>query len=900
MAQQSYFNILDNTRQTVDVQVKVKTVGCTGCPLDGKSHKFLKPEKRVTGKKVMVWGTSPSVEDAESRSLFRSGDTVGRWIRKGLGLASLDLNDVDRAVVVRCQPGGKVSDEVARHCQVFNRQDLEANAGEASVHVIFGDRAAQSLLRGEYRKDRPIFFSEKLKAFVVTLDNPISLNYTPRPDKIDVFKRRMKAVAPLSRRKSRFAVLYNQDYHLIGSAKEAKSVLKKLRRYCINNSERASLDIEEDKVKTRNGFKSVLLMVGISVKPGQAYVFPLDHPETEMSPREIRRVKRLLKVFIEDPKVKKTFHHGSSDGHGFLKSEGIKLRGYDFDTNYSCYLDDPEQKQYGLDALSTKYYPEFAEYKHVIKPFFVEGAKRLRFSKIPLKVLWRYNAGDADIGKRLEVKTKKHAGPLLRAYTLAAFTVDKMQRTGPLLDAKYLEEVLVARIPPKLRAINKELQLISGNPNINLNSTPELQRVLYDTLRLPDVSGKRSTDKEVLKVLERHKRGRFAGLVMEKRRLDKIEGTYIDGFKRSAAAHGGQIRTKWWLTGAATGRMRAGGGGEKDDTIVNMQNLHGDPLMQNLMISTTLWWEMLKYRASGLWKKAARFFAALPLFLACDYSQIELRVLAEMSGDPALVRAFQEGIDLHCMVGKEIMGFDPEVVKKDKKVRRGVKAISFGIVYGLGPEGLHADMVAAGLPVSLDDVKEILRKYFKRYNKVEQFINDMKAFVERHGYVDTLFGFRRPIWAGDDEFDERGTFWGNRSVNTPIQGTAHTFLLIAMALLHLKADKYDKLNKILAEIHDSLVFWSTLENVSDAMQQLKRLMEKDVPEYAKEQFGVNLKVPLLAEASIGYRFGTMLPEEEGLTPELLAAPHKFLQRLDAYCIDTEKKIDEKWPLPKAA
>lgn len=268
----------------------------------------------------------------------------------------------------------------------------------------------------------------------------------------------------------------------------------------------------------------------------------------------------------------------------------------------------------------------------------------------------------------------------------------------------------------------------------------------------------------------------------------------------------------------------------------------------------------------------------LDVFLSADGSQIELRALAELSDDPTLIRQFQEAAkdrknpfkDVHCQVGHMMTGWPIERIKDDKKTRRVCKNVHFGIAFGLGEESVYpyvvAKMRAVDGPgcdltgITKPRMVQLHRRYFRVYKGVGRYIQEQRDKAERLGYVETLFGFRREIRKDDAG---RKTYWANQAVNTPVQGTAHQFLLIALALLKQKPQTYSLLQRCIMEVHDALYFLVKLRDLPKAYIQLMHLFEVGAWEYAKQQFDLKLRVPLLAEATAGFCMGSMV-EYEGV------------------------------------
>ena len=261
----------------------------------------------------------------------------------------------------------------------------------------------------------------------------------------------------------------------------------------------------------------------------------------------------------------------------------------------------------------------------------------------------------------------------------------------------------------------------------------------------------------------------------------------------------------------------------------------------------------------------------LKAFFALDYSQAELRILAEVSEDPLLIKQFQDAAsdpgnplkDVHCQVGHQLTGWSVEKIKKNPNARKVVKNMQFGIVFGKGRGGIYDYVVSRIREIDGEnaDLTGITRKfvedsydaYFKKYTGVARYMKTAQADGEEKGYVESIFEFRRAIF--DD--DARSTFTGNQSINTPIQSAAHTLLLIAMALIHMKPRTFNMLQTPVMEVHDALDFFVKVRDLPEAHKQGKHLLEVAVVEYTAKHFKRKLKVPLIAEAEAGFCLGSL-------------------------------------------
>lgn len=257
----------------------------------------------------------------------------------------------------------------------------------------------------------------------------------------------------------------------------------------------------------------------------------------------------------------------------------------------------------------------------------------------------------------------------------------------------------------------------------------------------------------------------------------------------------------------------------------------------------------------------------LNVFLALDYSQLEIRFLAEVAGDKLLIRQLNAGRDIHCLVGNTLTGASFETIKKDEALRRSIKGFHFALIYGVSKNSMHGHLVGEGVKITRQQAELYYDRYFERYPGVAAYMEKQRAFADKYGYIETIFGFRSDIHKNDDT---RSTFWGNQAINRPIQGAAHTLLLIAMALLKLKPQTYELLHwnsKILMEVHDALYFRVLLRNLSPAFAIALKLFQQDISEYIQWYFKRTIGVPLIAEAKAGFCLGSMV-DYKGETPEI--------------------------------
>lgn len=828
------------TLSSAQVTKREKDVrGCNACPLNGKTK--LMGLDRVSGKKAFMWALMPSQGDVKKQLEFSTGE-ASDFLWSEMNRIGLSRKDFDIQFLVRCRATEKSEEGYAidrapnnkeiKCCSLHTDAALSAHGSRSHVWLVFGYDAGKTLFPQEFKKDRPIFWSDKRRVMVFCLDHPRYMVRDIPKYRLRDFRRKLLAFKFQFHNPGRFSFINAQDYKGLHRPESVKRLLDIIR----SSKERPAIDIEHGVI---DGQKK-LLMVGFCLTPGVARSVIVDHGESKATKQQRDAVVSLLQEYLEDSSHKKIFQYGSSDVRELKSLVGVKVKGYNYDSLYASYMERPFQGSYGLDTLSSVDFPEFSGYKRLLG-----NEPDMNYANIPLATLMPYNCVDADITKRKEKETRDFIRPgLMQTYIWAGFTVDAMEQRGPFFDKKYLKDV-ASVIPKRLKMVEERLKVIAGKPNFNPNASLQCAQVMFDQLKLREVNG-RSTGEAVLSVLA--KRHEFPALLGEQRRLKKMDSTYLANYQKSADMNGGSLRTKWFLTGAATGRLRSGGSKKGYEGRVNFQNLHGDPLLENLLVSDLEWSKVLNEKATR------QEIDDLVCFLSFDYSQIEIRMLAEAAGETLLLKQFETGMDIHSLVGHELTGEPVEAIANNRDTRTAVKAIHFGIIYGLGDVGLYEDLRSNGIKVTLDRVKELKQAYFKRYRFVRQYIQDQIKKVEELGEVETLFGFVRPI-LGD--YDERGTYWGNQAVNTPIQGSAHQLLLNAMALLHTKPKQFDTLSKLVAEIHDALLFFVPLGELRRAYDQGMNLLQKAVPEYCAQVLGRKINVPLVADAKAGFRYGTL-------------------------------------------
>lgn len=859
--------------------------GCEYCP-QNNAPGIRKIKGTVEGKSIMVWAQSPGpTENAEGRELI---GRAGKWFWARMAEAGIRRSDCDIQNVVRCFPADRIDGRLVMRdpskeeifcCSVYNESAIAKS--RAKVHIILGQVAAKQLL-GNKATSEKIFWSEKLSGRVILLDHPAYfIRGFASKEKLRSFRTGLQAAVRYAKEKGgRFSYLEQQDYAGITDIVSARKVAAEIRESA--KRVRISADLEDGWVEG----KRVALCYGFSTRAGWARSFLLQHPGPKVSQEEREAIQEIVAGLLQDENIRKVAHGGTYDVEQTIETMGCELRGFDFDSRYSEYFKYPGRRSYALAEIVAVRFPEFAGFKEVVMPEAAPPGKsydwaykagKLDFAKVPWEKLVLRNCADADLTKRIEVSTKKFASaPLLRVYMDAAFTLERMRDNGPWFDYKQCE-LLGEIYPARLKKQKAELQLMAGDPNLNPGSPEQVCEVIYEKLKLPYEGKKPNTQKHTLeKIAHLHP---FVPAVSEYRKDSKIESTYRMGFKKCADEYGGRLKTKWWLTGTKTGRLSSGGSREgAEERTINLQNIHGEQQLQNLLVSDVGWRDI--YRAwkdeHELNKEWWKPFLNRKVYLVLDYSQMELRFLAQSSGDQLLIQQFNSGKDIHCLVGHEMTGWPEELIAKSRKKRVLIKGFHFGILYGLTIDGLYERILAQGVKVKRQRVAEMYRRYFERYGMVKSFISRMRRMAELKGYVENLLGFRCPI---DTTGNEKGGFWANLAVNAPIQGGAHQLLLIALAILQRKPKTFALIRTPEAEIHDALNIPVLLKDLFEALQLAKKLLQESVLRVLREDFNLDWQVPLLAEAKAGFRYGVTVE----ISPETTMG--EFMNR---WCEENQK------------
>ncbi|MGW8311373.1 MAG: DNA polymerase I [Thiogranum sp.] len=554
-------------------------------------------------------------------------------------------------------------------------------------------------------------------------------------------------------------------------------------------------------------------VVGMSfaVAPGEAAYLPLAHVYPG-APDQLQRERVLeqLRPLLEDPACHKLGHHLKYD-RNVLLNHGVQLRGIAYDSMLESYLLDSTASRHDLDSLCQKY---LSHTNIKFEDVAGKGVKQLTFDQVPLEQAAPYAAEDADMTLQLHrlLWPRLEAEPALKKLfetvelPLLEVLAD-MERSGVRVDVDMLRQQS-QELARRMQAVEQEAHTVAGEP-FNLGSPKQIQAILYDRQKLPVLAktpkGAPSTAEPVLQELALDYA--LPRLILEYRSLSKLKSTYTDKLPEQVDARTGRVHTSYHQAVAATGRLSS-----------------SDPNLQNIPVRTP----------EG--RRIRQAFVAGPgnLILAADYSQIELRIMAHLSGDAGLVEAFERGVDIHRATAAEVFGTAVDEVTADQ--RRSAKAINFGLIYGMSAFGL-----AKQLGIERAQAQAYVDLYFQRYPGVKRYMETTRELARRQGYVETLFGRRLYLPEIKARQVQRRQAAERTAINAPMQGTAADIIKKAMLLVDewIKSSASD--TAMIMQVHDELVFELPGATLERAQQAIRERMES----------AATLSVPLVVDIGVG-------------------------------------------------
>jgi DNA polymerase-1 len=567
-----------------------------------------------------------------------------------------------------------------------------------------------------------------------------------------------------------------------------------------------ALDTETDSL---DEMRARIVGLSFSTEPGVACYIPLTH-DYQGAPEQLPRDEVLarLKPWLEDAGRPKLGQHIKYDRHVFA-NHGIEVRGYAHDTMLQSYVLEVH-KPHGLASLAERHLGRTGiDYETIAG----KGAHQIGFNQVPIDKAAEYSCEDSDqtLDVHLALWPKLERDAKLRfIYDLeieSSEVLYRVERNGVLIDNAVLEQQS-KELGQRIMQLEREAHDLAGQP-FNLGSPKQIGEVLFGKLGLPvkkkTASGAPSTDEEVLEQLAEDYP--LPAKLLEHRSLSKLKGTYTDKLPQMTHPQTGRVHTHYAQAVAVTGRLSS-----------------NDPNLQNIPIRT----------AEG--RRIREAFIAPPghRIASADYSQIELRIMAHISEDEALLRAFRENMDVHRATASEVFGVPMEQVSSEQ--RRYAKVINFGLIYGMSSFGL-----ARNLGIENAAAKSYIDRYFQRYPGVKTYMDETRLSAKSRGYVETVFGRRLYLPEINSPNGPRRGGAERQAINAPMQGTAADLIKLSMVKVQQVLEAGRRRTKMVMQVHDELVFEVPEDEVEWVRAEIPKLMA-----------GVaELRVPLLAELGVG-------------------------------------------------
>ncbi len=602
------------------------------------------------------------------------------------------------------------------------------------------------------------------------------------------------------------AEITETKYHTITDAAEFDGWVQRLAA--------ADLFAFDTETTSLDYMQAEIVGVSFAIEVGEACYVPCGH-DYPGAPEQLTQehVLQALKPLLEDAELKKVLQNYKYDG-SVLHRHGIQLRGVAFDTMLESYVLNSTGSRHDMDSLAKNYLGlETVHFEDIAG----KGAKQITFNQVALEEAGPYAAEDADITLRLHqllwprLQETPELTTLFNELELPlADVIGRIERTGVLIDADALYEQS-AQLAQRIQELEGQAHDVAGRV-FNLGSPKQLQQILFEEQELPVIKktpkGQPSTAEDVLEQLADEYP--LPKLILEFRGLSKLKSTYTDKLPLQVSSVSGRVHTSYHQAVAATGRLSS-----------------SDPNLQNIPVR------------SGEGRRIRQAFIAAPgnKIMAADYSQIELRIMAHLSDDPGLLKAFAAGEDIHKATAAEV--FDVALADVTTDQRRSAKAINFGLIYGMSAFGL-----AKQLGITRGDAQEYVDRYFERYPGVLQYMERTRAQAHEQGYVETLFGRRLYLSQINARNGMHRQAAERAAINAPMQGTAADIIKRAMIAVDGWLQTPDDINadvKMIMQVHDELVFEVPEAQLSAVTERVQALMSA----------AADLKVPLLVDAGIG-------------------------------------------------
>lgn len=596
-----------------------------------------------------------------------------------------------------------------------------------------------------------------------------------------------------------------------------------------NELDQAKLIALDTETTSTDQMEAELVGISLAVEPHRGYYIPVGHRSDPGGQLSMKVVVEILQKALGDPAIPKAGHNLKFDAV-ILERAGLKVYPLSYDTMIAEWLINPASRNLGLKKLA---WVRLDRTMTEIEDLIGKGRNQITMADVPIEEVAPYAVDDAvvllDLIPILEDELIEHqAMELFRSLEMPLIRVlMDMEMHGIRLDRDFLSTMSV-RLEEKLGALEEKIFQKVGR-RFNLNSPKQLSEALFDDLALdpPDrtnrtASGYYSTAADVLEDLaDTHQ---VPSWVLEFREYAKLKSTYVDALQEQINPRTGRVHTSYNQTGSVTGRLAS-----------------SDPNLQNIPIRTEIGREVRQaFIPTKEW-----------LLIAVDYSQIELRVVAHMAGDQAMLKAFKDGEDIHAATAAAI--YNQPLDKVDSVMRRKAKAINFGLIYGMSPYGL-----TQSTDLTLAEAERFVEAYFEQFPGVEAYLERVKEQAVKQGYVETLLGRRRyfPRLSSGANFNVRRRE-EREAINAPIQGTAADIMKQAMLDVRDALESSSLSARMLLQVHDELVLEAPEHEVEQTIQLVRETMES----------AYQLEVPLTTEASFGENWGSLTKVLEA-EPEL--------------------------------
>jgi len=613
-----------------------------------------------------------------------------------------------------------------------------------------------------------------------------------------------KSVEPELTANNRSHSTSDVTYELIGSIKMLVGLLEKLKR-----TRGFVFDLETSDL---DPFQAKIAGIALSWVEGVAYYIPLSHPDISLSYKE---TLDKIKPIFENVTIRKYGQNLKFDT-AILAHHGIEVQNVYFDSMLASYVLNPSNRQHGLGALAEK----LLDYTMIpIKDLIGSGKNQKRMTEVPAAEVTAYACEDADITLRickiLEAQIDNSAMKNL-FYNLEMpliAVLRTMEENGIRIDLDLLKSISID-LDGQLKTLIDEIHRIAGH-EFNISSPQQLGNILFEDLKIHEELGKRKPKKTKSgqistseQTLERYAAHPVVQKVLDYRQFTKLKNTYIDAFPELVNPLTGKLHTSYMQAVAATGRLSS-----------------TNPNLQNIPIRTSLGKEMRR--------------AFIPsrddyVLLSADYSQVELRIMAHLSGDPVLIDGFMQGDDIHAATAASIFDVDIHQVTGDQ--RRKAKTINFGIMYGMNKYGL-----ANRLNISASEAEEFIYNYFATYPNIQMFMRETIRQAQEQGYVETMMNRRRYLPEIKSTNRNIREFAERTAINTPIQGSAADLIKQAMLNVHNFMIEEEPAAAMLLQVHDELVFEVEKSIVDEFANKIENLMSH----------AMQLSVPLVVESGSG-------------------------------------------------